>query len=158
MSCTVDAGVLLYATDEASPFHLGARQLLTDLTAGPEPLYLFWPVVFGYVRLATSAGVFEHPLSEEQANGNIRGLLGQANVRAAGGEDPVWEHFPRAAGQVWLKGDFVSRGYLVGLMRDHRVTTIWTHDPGYAGFPGITARDPFPGKAPPTPRRSRAWS
>lgn len=143
MSCTVDATILLHASDETSAFHAEARRLLHVLTTGPDLLYVFWPVVFGYLQLATSEAIFEHPLSEDQAGGNIKALLGRPNVRAAGGEDPVWEHFPRAAGQVWLRGDFVTRGYLVGFMRDHGVSTIWTRDPGYLRFPGITVRNPF---------------
>ena len=53
MSLTVDVNVLLYASDESSAFHAKARGLIERLAQGPDLLYLFWPVVMGYLRIAT---------------------------------------------------------------------------------------------------------
>lgn len=43
MSVTLDANVLIYATNESEPVHHEARQLLERLAAGPDLVYLFWP-------------------------------------------------------------------------------------------------------------------
>ena len=45
MSSTLDANLLLYASDEASPFHARAVTFLEQVARGPELLYLFWPTV-----------------------------------------------------------------------------------------------------------------
>lgn len=61
MSATVDANVLLYASDEASPRHARAGALLAELAAGPALLYVFWPTVIAYLRIATHPSLFERP-------------------------------------------------------------------------------------------------
>jgi toxin-antitoxin system PIN domain toxin len=138
---TIDTGVLLHATDQSSPLHEPAWRLLERLAAGPDLLYVAWPVAFKYFRAATSPALFEHPLTEDQASRNIDALLERENVRMMGGDDGFWAAFPRAAGEAWMEGDFVTRGYLVGLMRQHRVPVLWTRDRSYNRFDGITARD-----------------
>jgi predicted nucleic acid-binding protein len=58
MSATVDVTVLLYASDESSSFHAKAVELLGQLARGARSLVdLFWPVLIGYLRMAT------HPTS-----------------------------------------------------------------------------------------------
>lgn len=141
MSSTFDTNVLLHATDESSPLHEPARRLVDGLAAGPDLLYVAWPVVFKYFRAATSPDVFDHPLSEDQAWRNVNALLECENVRMMGGDDGFWAAFPKAAGEAWMEGDFVTRGYLVGLMRENGVPLIWTRDRSYGRFEGVTARD-----------------
>ncbi|MGH9281289.1 MAG: TA system VapC family ribonuclease toxin [Acidimicrobiales bacterium] len=143
MSATVDAGVLLHATDESSRFHAPALRLLGDLMAGHGPLVLFWPVVFAYIRIATHPGVFDQPLSKDHARTNMEALLDHPNVEAIGEDDSFWGAYRAAAGQVFVRGDYVAHGYLAALMRQHRVPVIWSHDRAYRRFPGITVKDPF---------------
>ncbi len=143
MSATVDAYLLLNATDSSSRYHRAAQTLIHTLAAGPEELYLFWPVAVAYARLATDAGVFERPLTEEQVKNNLASLIERPHVRAIGEEQSFWEAYSESAGNVFLKGDFVAHGYLVALMRQHGVTTLWTHDPGFREFPGIVLRNPY---------------
>lgn len=51
MSVTVDANVLVYASNEADPAHGVARALVERLAAGPDLVYLFWPTIMGYLRI-----------------------------------------------------------------------------------------------------------
>jgi len=69
MSVTIDANVLRYASDDQSPRHRSARDLRVRLAAGPDIVYVFWPVAMAYLRIATHTGVFEHPLDPEVARG-----------------------------------------------------------------------------------------
>ena len=143
MSVTIDADLLLNATDQSSRYHQPALDLMHTLAAGPEELFLFWPVAAAYARLATDAGVFEQPLSSEQVKGNLASLIERPHVRAVGEERSFFEAYGEAAGYVFLKGDFVAHGYLVALMRQHGVTTLWSHDPKFRQFPGIVVRNPY---------------
>ena len=61
MSVTIDANVLLYASDAHSPRHRSARDLLERLAAGPGLVYVFWPVAMAYLRIATHPRIFENP-------------------------------------------------------------------------------------------------
>ncbi|MGI8824299.1 MAG: hypothetical protein ACR2JC_01390 [Chloroflexota bacterium] len=53
MSVTVDANVLVFASNAADPTFRPARTLVERLAAGPELVYLFWPAVTGYLRIVT---------------------------------------------------------------------------------------------------------
>ena len=143
MSATVDSHVLIYATDESSPFHGQALGLLNELSTGPPTFYVFWPVVLRYVRLVTDPALFEHPLAEDKATENVGRLLDRPSVVAVGFEDGFWDAFPRAAIDVYMRADFVAHGYLVALMREHGVPTIWSRDREFRHFQGITVKDPL---------------
>ena len=52
MTTTLDTNVLVYASDESSSFHERAMRLLETLAAGPDLVYLFWPVALGYLMCA----------------------------------------------------------------------------------------------------------
>ena len=84
MSVTIDANVLLCASDASGPRHRQARQLLESIAAGPELTYLFWPTIMAYLRIATHPAIFERPLPAREAIANVEALLSRPHVRAPG--------------------------------------------------------------------------
>lgn len=143
MSQTVDTNVLVYATHEASPFHERARALVGHLVAGPGLAYLLWPAVLGYLRIVTHPAILETPLSSEEATSNVEALLAPSHVRTAGESDGFWPSFRAVASDVRPRGNLVPDAHLVALMREHGVSTLWSHDRDLRKFRGITVRDPF---------------
>lgn len=143
MSLTVDANILLYASDAASPRHVQAREVLEAVAAGPELAYLFWPTIMAYLRIATHPAVFAHPLSAGEAVDNIDMLLSRPHVRAPGERLEFWPRFRSVADDATPTGNLVPDAHLVALMLDNEVRTIWTHDRDYRRFRGIEVRDPF---------------
>src|SRR6266542_4241178 len=71
VSATLDVNVLLYASDDSSGFHANALDLLDRLAHGTELVYLFWPVLTGYLRMSTHSAIFPRPLSVEAAMANV---------------------------------------------------------------------------------------
>ncbi len=143
MSFTFDANVLLYASDETSPYHPRARAFLDQVASGHELVYLFWPTVMAYLRIATHPAIFEKPLPPVHAVANIDRLLALAHVQTAGEHDRFWSSYRRVAEEADARGNLVPDAHLVALMVENGVRTIWTHDRDYRRFPGIEARDPF---------------
>jgi toxin-antitoxin system PIN domain toxin len=143
VTATVDANVLVYASDEASARHEPARVLLEELAAGPTLLYVFWPTVMAYLRIATHPSVFERPLSPDSALGNVERLLAAPAVQTAGEEPRFWPLFREVANDGDARGNLVPDAHLVSLMRQNGVRTIWTHDRDFHRFPGLDVRDPF---------------
>jgi uncharacterized protein len=143
MSYTMDANVLLYASDESSPVHARARDLVGRLADGPEIAYLFWPTVMAYLRIATHPAVFTRPLSITEAVGNIEQLLARPHVRTTGEGEAFWRSFRDVAGDALPSGNLVPDAHLVALMLDNDVRTIWTRDRDFRRFPRIEVRDPF---------------
>jgi toxin-antitoxin system PIN domain toxin len=142
VSVTVDANVLVYASNEADPVHERAFRLVEELARGPALVYLFWPVVVGYLRIVTHAAILPRPLAARDAVSNANALLDLPHVRAPGELDGFWTVFRETAGDR-ARGNDVSDVHLVALMRQHGVSTIYTRDRGFRRFEGIEARDPF---------------
>jgi len=62
-----DANLLLYAYDEASPFHEKAKTWWEDLLSQPETVGLCPCVLFAFIRIGTNTRAFENPLSIDEA-------------------------------------------------------------------------------------------
>lgn len=143
MSFTLDVNLLLYASDASSPFHDPARVFLDRLSRGPEIAYLFWPVIAGYLRIATHPAVFDSPLKPDEAMANIDGLLSLPHVQAPGEGERFWPRFREVSEKAGARGNLVPDAHVVALMRENGVRTIFTHDRDYRRFDGIEVRDPF---------------
>lgn len=142
MSATVDANILVYASNEADPAYERARTLVERLARGPELVYLFWPALMGYLRLVTHPAILPAPLTPPQATRNVEALLSRPHVRAPGEAAGFWDAY-RATSQDRARGNDVPDAHLVALMLQHGVTTIYTRDRGFRRFDGISPRDPF---------------
>ena len=143
MSFTFDANVLLYASDETSEHHSRARAFLDQVASSDDLIYLFWPTVMAYLRLATHPAIFEKPLRPADAVANIEQLLTLTHVQTVGEHERFWATYRRVAGEADARGNLVPDAHLVALMVENGVRTIWTHDRDYRRFPGIESRDPF---------------
>ncbi len=142
MSYTVDANLLLYASDSSSPFHDRSSALLGQMAQGPEIVYLFWPILMAYLRIATHPSVFAAPLTPAEATGNVERLLALPHVQTPGEHERFWSSYRRVA-DASVRGNLVPDAYLVALMHENGVRTIWTHDRDFRRFDSVEVRDPF---------------
>ncbi len=142
MSATLDVNVLVYASDARATEHDRAEALVRRLAAGPEILYLFWPVLLGYLRIVTHPAILTNPLSPAIAMRNVEALLDRPHVRAPGEADGFWPIFRSTAGER-PRGNDVPDAHLVALMRQHGVRLIHSRDRDFRRFDGIDVVDPF---------------
>lgn len=141
MSVTVDANVLVHASNAGDPLHPPARELVERLAAGPQLVYLFWPTMMGYLRIVTHPGILPSPLTPAEAAANVEALLARPHVRAPGEADGFWELYRATAAQA--RGNNVSDAHLATLMRQHGVAIVYSRDRDLRRYEGIEARDPF---------------
>lgn len=146
MSRTVDTNILVYATHTASPFHERAGALVEHLVAGPSLAYILWPVILGYLRIVTHPNILGSPLASDDAMSNIETLIAPSHIRVAGEGSDFWASLRTVAADVKPRGNLVPDAHLVALMREHGVSTIWSHDRDLRKFRGITVKDPFSGE------------
>jgi uncharacterized protein len=142
VSVTVDANLLVYASNEDDPAHPVARDVLDRLAAGPDIVVLFWPTLLGYLRLVTHPAILPRPLAPRVAVSNIEALIGRPHVRTTGEEDGFWARYRQNGGDA-ARGNDVPGTHLAALMRQHGVRMIYTRDRGFRRFDGIEVRDPF---------------
>lgn len=142
MTSTIDANVLVYASNDADPMHERARALVERLAGGPDLVYLFWPVLLAYLRIVTHVAVLSRPLAPTDAMANVASLLALPHVRTPAEADGFWAVYRATAGDH-SRGNQVPDAHLAALMRQHGVGVIHTRDRGFRRFDGIEVRDPF---------------
>jgi toxin-antitoxin system PIN domain toxin len=143
MSTAVDVNLLVYAADSDGPHFDLANRTLGELFNGQEIIYLFWPVVLGFIRLATHPSVFPKPMKTADAFDFIGRALRRPNVRAPGENEDFWTTLQATVAETPVAGKLVSDAHIVALMRLHGVNSIVTHDRDFRKFDGVKTIDPF---------------
>ena len=143
MSYSLDANVLLYASDRSSDRHDRARQFLESCAASPEILCLAWPTLVSYLRIATHPRIFASPLSPEQALDNVSSLIELPHVRAVSELDGFLDAYRQVVGSTPMRGNLVPDAHLAAILFQHGVRTIYTNDRDFLKFSSLEVRDPF---------------
>lgn len=143
MSYAIDANIMLYASDEASPFHHRARGLLASLTTERELVYLAWTTVRAYLRSATHPAIFADPLSPEEAMANVERLLALPHVRVLSEDDGFWGVYRHTTRGCAVRGNLVPDAHLATVLRQHGVARLYTNDADFRKFPFLDVTNPL---------------
>lgn len=143
MSYSLDVNLLLHSSDISSPFHAEARSFLESCMNRHDILYLSWPTIMGYLRMATHPSIFDEPLTPEEAMTNVETLLNLPQCRCLAEEDGFWETWRATTGEVPVRGNLVPDAHLAALLRFHGVRRLYTHDRDFRRFDFLDVRDPL---------------
>ena len=138
----VDANLLLYAVDEASPHHKVAKSWLEHELSGPETFAFAWAVLLAFTRLATNPRVFKEPLTPEEALDLVDSLLAQPNVVVV---HPTDRHSPllrELLGSFGTAGNLVSDAHLAALSLEHGAE-LCSGDADFARLPRLQWFNPL---------------
>ena len=137
----VDANVLLYAVNEASPHHARARSWLDSALTGREPVGFAWTVLLAFLRLATHPAVFPRPLTVNEATEVVRAWLAQPRAVVV---EPTPRHADLLAGLLAEAGtaaNLVSDAHLAALALEHDAVLI-SYDADFERFAGLRSETP----------------
>lgn len=143
MTYALDVNILVYAVENQSEYHAVARAELARIEDSRELVYVFWPVIFGYLRIATNPRIFSSPLDAETAIQGVAELLALPQVRSGGEREGFLDHLEAVTAGLFVRGAFSSDVHIVALMRHYGVSTIYSHDRDFRKFDGIKVVDPF---------------
>jgi uncharacterized protein len=140
----VDTNVLVYASDEDSPFHAACRGWLETQRVRPGAWYTTWPILYEFLRVTTHPRVMQKPWKISEAWRFVTALL------ASPGLDllvPTQRH-PEVAGQVigeipHLAGNLLHDAHTAILMREHGIRQICTRDTDFHRFSFLEVIDPL---------------
>jgi uncharacterized protein len=138
-----DVNLLLYAYDDASPFHVKARQWWEQVLSGSEEVGLTEPVIFGFVRISTSTRAFEEPLSLMDASEIITQWCNHSVTRLL---LPDTEHVSRVlellVSAASAGRNLVTDAQIASLAIAHG-GTVYTGDSDFNRFAAVAARFPL---------------
>ena len=140
---SLDVNVLVYASNQESPFHTRAQQLIGSLAEHDDLICLTWSVLFGYVRIATHPRIFDEPLSPAAAQANVEQLLALPRCRVITELDGFWRVYREVVGKQVLRGNLVPDAHLAALLKQHGVKRLYTADADFRRFEFLDVIDPF---------------
>lgn len=137
----VDANLLLYAYDTASPHHEKARGWFEQVMA-EEEVGLALTTLLAFVRIASSPAVFERPLPVDEAVALVQEWLAVPTVSLV---EPTHRHWPRlaqVASEGQARGPLVMDAHLATLAMEHGAV-LQSTDRDFRRFDGLRWRDPI---------------
>jgi toxin-antitoxin system PIN domain toxin len=138
----VDLNLLIYAINRDAPHHLAAKQWLEDSLDGDETIGLSWTVVLGFLRLTTSARVFERPLPVERALAMIHDWLAHPNVELVVPANRHWDILRALLTESGTAGNLSSDAHLAALAIEHGAE-LHSADGDFARFRGLRWTNPL---------------
>lgn len=136
-----DANVLLYALDDTSARHAGARAWLDAALSGTEEVGFAWVVLLAVLRLTTKPTVFAHSLRPAEAFDIVDQWLAQPCSLIV---HPTVRHAGLLRGlisAVGTAGNLTTDAHLAALAVEYGAA-ICSYDADFARFPGVTRLDP----------------
>ena len=147
MSYTIDANILLYASDQESPHHELAKGFIQSRGEEPDLLCMSWITLMGYQRIATHPSIFRNPLSPRQAWENVENLLKLPRCRVITEQEGFAKEYTKLAGAIGVKGNLVPDAHLAVILQQHGVSTIYTADADFRKFEFLNVRNPLISKS-----------
>jgi toxin-antitoxin system PIN domain toxin len=143
VSYSLDANVLLFASDRTSVRHEVARDFLHSCAGSPEVLCLTWPTVMAYLRIATHPSIFAAPLTPDEALGNIHALLELPQTRVVSERDGFMDAYHHVTSGTTVRGNLVPDAHVAAILFQNGVRTVYSNDRDLRKFEVLDVRDPF---------------
>ncbi len=143
MSYSIDANLLLYASNTAAPEHEVALGFLNRRAEDPDLLCLTWPALMAYQRIATHPSIFQRPLDPATAWQNVRSLLSLPRTRLIREEESFAVDYEAVAKSAGVRGNLVPDAHIATILRQHGVGRIYTADTDFRKFEFLEVINPL---------------
>ena len=138
----VDTNILLYARNTGDPRNARIATWLEDALTGPTRVGLPWPVLTGFVRIASHPRMTSLPLSSADAWAQVEEWLDAPSTWIPMETDRHAEVMGSLIERYAVAGPMISDTYLVALAIEHGVELVST-DGDFARFTEIRWRNPL---------------
>ena len=149
-----DINLLLYAYDADSPSHAKAASWWRRCLSGTEPVGLARVVVFGFVRVGTSARVFRRPMTPAETAGHVRAWLAQPVAQVLESGPHHLEQVLELLERIGTAGNLVTDAQIAAIALEHNAV-VHTSDTDFVRFPGVRWFNPISGIGSRSAERSR---
>lgn len=139
-----DINLLIYAHNEAAPYHEQARSWFENLLNARDPIALPWIVSSGFIRLATHPRVLENPLPVTRAVSIVDEWLVRANVVVIEPGKAFPSLFFGYLKDLGTAGNLTTDATLAALAVEHQAE-IHSNDTDFLRFNGLRWSNPLLG-------------
>jgi uncharacterized protein len=141
-----DVNLLLYAYDSNSPFHSKAADWWQRCLSGNEPIGIPQVIIFAFLRLSTSARIFQNPMTTSEAASHIRSWLEQPQVQILETGVRYVERVLQLLEHIGTGGNLVTDAQIAALAIEYEAM-LNTTDTDFVRFPNLRWRNPLNGGA-----------
>ena len=138
----VDANLLLYAYDSASPRHTSSRRWLEKVLSGEEVVGLPWLTIGAFLRIVTNPRLPGLRFEAAEAAAVVDSWLDQPNVLVLAPADGHWEILRRLTIEGQARGPLVTDAQLAAVTIEFG-GVLHTTDRDFARFPGLRWTNPL---------------
>ena len=138
----LDANLLLYAYDSASPHHSKARAWIEESLSGTQPVGLPWQTVSAFLQIMTNPKLPGERFTLGEAVQLVDRWLEQPNVRLLAPGDDHWPLFRQMVVEGQAPGALVTDAQLAALTMEYG-GVLHTTDRDFARFAGLRWRNPL---------------
>jgi uncharacterized protein len=138
----LDANILLYAYDSASPHHAKARTWIEEVFSGTTPVGLPWQTIRAFLRIMTNPKLPGERFTLEEAVQLVDRWLEQPNVRLLAPGDDHWLLFRQMIVEGQAPGTLIPDAQLAALTMEYG-GVLHTTDRDFARFPGLRRTNPL---------------
>ena len=140
----IDTNLLVYAHRAEMPFHDRAREALTGVAGGAEPVCIPWPCAHEFLAVVSNPRIFRDPTPIDVA----LDALGRLHASLDGGFLAEGEGYlgtlERIARPALLQGAVVHDARIAALCLYHGVRVLWSADRDFSRFPDLAVANPLP--------------
>lgn len=137
----VDVNILVYVVNAQDERHRQITSWWAHALRGDEAIALPWPVIAGFLRVATNPRVFEQPLTSQEAVDDVAAWLIHPTVCTISETDGHWDAFKELITIGRISGKHVSDAHLAA-MAITRNATLVSCDTDFARFRQLRWENP----------------
>ena len=137
-----DINLLVYAYDEASPFHRKAKSWLSKLLAGGEEVGLPLVSLLGFIRLVSNAKVFETPMSPESACNIALSWLATPSAALLEAGPKHFDILHKLLAQAHITSALTTDAHIAALAIEHKAI-VHSNDNDFNRFPDVRWSNPL---------------
>ena len=138
----LDANVLLYAYDSASPQHNKARRWIELVFSESRPVGIPWLTITAFLRVITNPRLPGERLSFGEAAELVDSWLAQPNIRALSPGDEHWTILRSLGIDGQARGPLITDAHLAAVTIEHG-GVLHTTDRDFARFPELRWTNPL---------------
>ena len=137
-----DLNLLVFAYNQAAPFHNDARRWWEGLVNGTERVGIPWVVATGFVRLMTHRSAINPPVTPSEAIDTVGSWFRYSHVTPL---NPGTEHLSllrQALAAAGVGGNLVTDAHVAALAMEYQAE-VHSNDSDFGRFPGLRWRNPL---------------
>ena len=138
----VDANILLYAYDAASPQHRACRIWFEDCLNRQQAMGFAWATLLAFLRISTDGRVYRIPRTWDDAEEIVSSWLQQPSTFLLGPGDEHWTILRRVISMGQARGPLIMDAHLAALAIEHGAA-LCTCDRDFSRFPGLRLVNPL---------------